>query len=133
MSDLPTKANSRSSYSIKCNVNRKIMSTVKSLELLIDSKEITNEFSVTGKLIECFKPRYRLRRVKNKGAILVIAWSFLVSPTYIYISHMGSVSYSSSIFVILQAIVGFTLPIAGWLADVRFGRYKVIRVSLWLM
>ena len=28
---------------------------------------------------------------------------------------------------------GFTLPIAGWLADVYLGRYKVIRCSIWIM
>ena len=53
-----------------------------SLEPLIDSRETTNELSVTEKLREiCFKPRYRLRRVKSKGAILVIVWSFLVTAT----------------------------------------------------
>ena len=29
--------------------------------------------------------------------------------------------------------LGFTLPFAGWLADIRFGRYKVIRWSMWIM
>ena len=28
---------------------------------------------------------------------------------------------------------GFTLPLAGWLADARVGRYKVIRCSIWIM
>ena len=29
--------------------------------------------------------------------------------------------------------IGATLPLAGWLADVYFGRYKVIRFSLCLL
>ena len=35
---------------------------------------------------------------------------------------------------ILQLIAGgLTLAIAGWLADVYFRRYKVIRFSMWIM
>ena len=29
--------------------------------------------------------------------------------------------------------VGLTLSIAGWIADVRFGRYKVMYFSMWIM
>ena len=29
--------------------------------------------------------------------------------------------------------LGFTLPFAGWLADIRFGRYKVIHWSMRIM
>jgi hypothetical protein len=29
--------------------------------------------------------------------------------------------------------LSLTLPFAGWLADIRFGRYKVIRWSMWIM
>ena len=32
-----------------------------------------------------------------------------------------------------MVVLGFTLPFAGWLADVRFGRYKVIHWSMWIM
>ena len=28
--------------------------------------------------------------------------------------------------------LGLTLPIAGWIADVRFGRYRVIYLSMWI-
>ena len=30
-------------------------------------------------------------------------------------------------------VLGLTLPFAGWLADIHFGRYKVIRWSMWIM
>ena len=63
----------------------------------------------------------------------MIVWSFLVSATYTYIGDLGSKTYNNTVFAILQAIVCFTLPVAGWVADVRFGRYKVINVSLWTM
>ena len=92
------------------------------------------EFTVREKLKECFKPRYRVRRVKNKGAILVLVWSFLVTSLYLYISHVASNMYNNDIvYIIIQTIVGLTMPIAGCLADVRFGRYKVISASIWTM
>ena len=31
------------------------------------------------------------------------------------------------------AALGLTLPFAGWLADIHFGRYKVICWSMWIM
>jgi dipeptide/tripeptide permease len=31
------------------------------------------------------------------------------------------------------AIVGVAMLIAGWLADTRIGRYKVVRSSIWIM
>ena len=42
-------------------------------------------------------------------------------------SHDG---YEAIVWV---AAFGLTQPIAGWLADVRIGRYKVIRCSVWIM
>ena len=33
----------------------------------------------------------------------------------------------------IQISVGFMIPLAGWLADIRFGRYKVIRFSMCTM
>ena len=92
------------------------------------------EFTVREKLKECFKPRYRVRRVKNKGAILVLVWSFLVVSLYFYLVYVASKMYSNNIvYIIIQTIVGLTMPIAGCLADIRFGRYKVISASIWTM
>ena len=81
----------------------------------------------------CSKPSYRMRKVKNKGAVLVITWSYLVISIYFYVRYTASREYNSLLYHILQAIAGFTLPLAGWLADVRFGRYKVLSCSLWTM
>ena len=41
--------------------------------------------------------------------------------------------YSRPLYTVMQVTMGMTLPLAGWLADVRFGRYKVIRCSMWIM
>ena len=76
------------------------------------------------------KLKYKPRMVKNKGAILVLVWNCLIMNilTLLYDDlHIGKSHWS--------IMVGFGLipPIAGWLADVRFGRYKVIKWSIWVM
>ena len=92
------------------------------------------EFTIREKLKECFKPRYRIRRVKNKGAILVLVWNYLLSSLYFYIGYTTSEIYSGWFYdIIIHTIIGVTMPIAGCLADVRFGRYKVISFSIWIM
>ena len=72
---------------------------------------------------------YKMRKLKNKGAIIVLVWNFFtVSVTRYLIAFLVP-------FVLEEATValGLTLPFAGWLADIRFGRYKVIRWSMWIM
>ena len=83
--------------------------------------------STKERLQLCCKPTYKLRRVKNKGAILVLVWNYLITSVF----HSLSL-YDVSGYVFLVAC-GLTLPIAGWLTDVRIGRYKVIRCSVWIM
>ena len=78
----------------------------------------------------CIQPSFTVRRVSNKGAILILILSYLVTGVYFYI--LDVVSKRSSTQVIL-VITGLTLPLAGWLADVHFGRYKVLSSSLWMM
>ena len=69
---------------------------------------------------------YQMRKIKNKGAITVLVWNFFVAsvPSYLTAFLMP--------FAFEEATValGLTLPLAGWLADIRFGRYKVIRWSM---
>ena len=108
------------------------------LEQVANSKEIQSPISsdsitVREKLRECFKPRYRLRSVKNKGAILVIVWSFLITSLYLNIFYFVSSAYSKPVYTALIIAFGLTIPFAGWLADVRFGRYKIISSSIWIM
>ena len=96
-----------------------------------------NTSSIANESIEqvrrCFKPRYRLRRVKNRGAILILIWSYCISSLYFYISYNALRVYSYLVFAMLQISVGLTIPLAGWLADIWFGRYKMIRLSIGTM
>jgi peptide/histidine transporter 3/4 len=70
---------------------------------------------------------YKIRTFKNKGATLLIVWNILVMNLLYYL--LTQTSLEGVHFIALL----FTLPIAGWLADVYLGRYKVIQWSMWIM
>ena len=99
-------------------------STSRSME---DILQLSNRPSVGDRLKMYCKPTYRIRKLKNKGAILILVWNFFVISVFYYLSifHLTWDMYSIA--------WGLTLPIAGWLADVYLGRYKVIRWSIWIM
>ena len=97
------------------------------LPLNEDATTITSSF-------HC-KLRYRARTVRSKGAVLVLAWSFL--PWYCSSSvdtFLRSVVDMPLGFEVLDGVTRAALClIAGWLTDVYFGRYKVIRASILLI
>ena len=74
-----------------------------------------------------YRPTYHIRKIKSKGAILVLVWNFLLVNLFYYLYVYSNHAKTNFIGWIL------TLPIAGWLADVYFGRYKVIHCSMWVM
>ena len=76
---------------------------------------------------------YRMRKLKTKGAILVLMWSFMVMGVFYYLLNSLLVSYHDLISTSIMTIIAVTLPVAGWLADVRFGRYRVMCYSIWTM
>ena len=93
----------------------------------------SDSITVREQVRECFKPRYRPRSIKNKGAILVIVWGFLITSLYSNLFYFVSSTYSKPVYTALIISFGLTIPFAGWLADVRFGRYKIISSSIWIM
>ena len=75
----------------------------------------------------CCKSLYQRRKLKNKGAIVVIIWNYLVTSLANYLANYAS-DYKP--YFIACSII---LPFAGWLADVYLGRYRVIRWSMWII
>ena len=73
------------------------------------------------------KLTYKIRTFKNKGAILLLIWNVLVINLLCYL--LTETLLEGIHFIALL----FTLPIAGWLADVYLGCYKVIQWSMWIM
>ncbi len=89
--------------------------------------------------------RYRKARVcvGSKAAVAVLFWSFAVSIAYILLLHKHTVaivvleSYSE-VFVLITisgyaALIQLIFPLAGYLADTKFGRYRTIHFSLWIL
>ena len=67
------------------------------------------------------------RGFRNKGALLVLVWNFSAFLIFVY-------PFSSTFNVQLGLLASMLLyPIVGWLADVYFGRYTVIKYSMWIM
>ena len=98
-------------------------STSRSME---DILQLSNRPSFGDRLKMCCRPTYRIRKLKNKGAMLLLVWNFLAVSVFYYPMSHPTLDMHNIIW-------GLTLPIAGWLADVYLGWYKVIRWSIWIM
>ena len=79
----------------------------------------------------CCKPSYRIRRLKHKGAVITLAWSYLITSVLFF--GLKTEGFTGLLTKLQIVVLCLTLPIAGWLADVYFGRYKVLRFSMWTM
>ena len=87
------------------------------------------------------KCKYRVRWFSSKRALLVLVWTLLVavgctSSLHIIVNstaHYASVplKWSLSITSVLSGVV--SAPLSGWLADAKFGNYKVFRVGAVLL
>ena len=100
----------------------------------------------------------RLRRIHSKGAIILLLWVFLVWTSVNFVGefadklrlqvigtkllnrHNIDVSLLGrelpihyAYYATIGAIWLLGTPFIGWLADIRFGRYKVMMASLWSM
>ena len=104
-------------------------STSESME---DILQLSNRsYSAGDRLKTCCRPSYRIRRLKNKGAILILVWNYLVLSVFYY--HTVYPIRFHFIKHLYSVIWGLSLPIAGCLADVYLGRYKIIRWSMMMM
>ena len=70
--------------------------------------------------------------MRSKGAVLVIVWSLLTWACSTIVN--ADVFFQSLAFKIINGLgIAVLYPFGGWLADVYFGRYKVMKVSIWIM
>ena len=90
------------------------------------------------------KCKYRVRWFSSKGAFLVLLWTLLtfsVSSGIVYflaeaIYIPSDLSIQLQWWVILIPILSLSLvsaPLSGWLADAKFGNYKVFRAGAVLL
>ena len=78
----------------------------------------------------CNVKRYQIRRVKNKGALLVLVISYLVTSI---IYFLATIAVHHPVYQVWLVPFTITTAIAGWLTDAFIGRYKVTRCSVWIM
>ena len=83
--------------------------------------------------------KYKLRYFYSKGAFLVLVWMMLFTPAINIFFHVLSNSWRIKAYhpysdqtLLLIPMIAF-VPIAGWLADVRYGNFKVFRFGVLLL
>ena len=87
------------------------------------------------------KCKYRVRWISSKRALLVLLWTLLVVvgciiPAQIIVirtGHSASVPLEWSLTTTLVLLVVVSAPLSGWLADAKFGNYKLFRVGAVLL
>ena len=77
----------------------------------------------------CCKPTYNLRMLKNKGAIIVLIHNYLAFSLFTYLLGQQPKDKLTPHYITWS----LTIPLLGWLADVRIGCHNLIRWSIWIM
>ena len=102
-------------------------------------------------LIHCVLLKYKTRVCKkygfqSKGVRLLLLWNFIVAfafeslmstdpDSYLLPAVFGAIrkyKFSGAIYA-ANAFILLFYPLAGYLADVKYGRYKTVTRSLWVM
>lgn len=88
----------------------------------------------------------QMRTIRSKGAILVLVITCMVNVSFngalgnilhkfirefLKVKEIGFVIAIGITFI--RSIPQLAYPFAGWVADVKFGRFKVLLATLWLM
>ena len=70
---------------------------------------------------------YKVRGFRNKAGLLTLLWSYcgFLFLFYVFYKKLATIKIA-----LVASLVVY--PITGWLADVRYGRYKVIQIGLWI-
>ena len=94
-----------------------------------------SQVTIHERLKICFKPKYRMRKITNKGAVLVVVWSLLVTavPYYVIDKPLTPESFCPVCFQLISIPLGLAFLFAGFLGDLYFKRYKVLFWSIVFM
>ena len=104
-----------------------------SVTLLKHVSLLSSDLTTKERLSIYCQPSFQLRRLKNKGAILILIWSYLCTSLLFFYKIKSENSLGVVQFYVQVVTLGLTLSFAGWIADVRFGRYRMIYWSMWIM
>ena len=104
-----------------------------SVTLLKHVSLLSSDLTTKERLSIYCQPSFQLRRLKNKGAILILIWSYLCTSLLFFYKIKSENSLGVVQFYVQVVTLGLTLSFARWIADVRFGRYRMIYWSMWIM
>jgi peptide/histidine transporter 3/4 len=76
---------------------------------------------------------YKPRRFRHKGALLTLLWNFLVLCLFVFILTSRKVYTFNYNFQIGFGVTAVIFPVAGWVADVYVGRYRMLKYSIFVM
>ena len=82
------------------------------------------------------KPSYRWRWFGNKGVAIVLLWSLGAFSAFSYLLKVRVSNPTNSnayIYLLIISVGSILFPAVGWLADVKIGRYRVVKSCLLLM
>ena len=79
------------------------------------------------------KCKYRVRWISSKRALLILLWTLLVVVGCIIPAQIIDFSTRHGASVPLFVLVVVSAPLSGWLADAKFGNYKVFIVGAVLL
>ena len=86
------------------------------------------------------KCKYRVRWISSKRALLVLLWTLLVvvgcilpTQSIVIRTRHGASVHLSLLLTVLFLLVAVSAPLSGWLADAKFGNYKVFIVGAVLL
>ena len=100
-----------------------------------DSLLASEETALLRDRSECFKPGCRVRRVRSKGAVLVLLWCVAVSIAMdaFILSVLPEFLEGSEGDTVVTVVGLVCCPLAGFLGDIYFGRHKLLHISVLLM
>lgn len=105
-----------------------------SLSSVADNQESSSVYEKTNFLNRLCKHPVQWRWFKQRGVALILYWIFVCFVITRFISQiLFKKENFKPQFVVIMLIFATFIPIAGWLADVYVGRYRVIKTSMILM
>ena len=96
---------------------------------LLQRRGTSNDNNITCQI------SYHPQRIRSKGAVFCLLVSLLLSfgnrATIYAISGVAIAVFTNYLIAYLVPLLMFFSPIAGWIADAKLGRYKIIKVGIW--
>ena len=81
----------------------------------------------------CCKLNVWSQPFNSRGAVIVLIWRFLIRSVFFFFNAgilIQNRSSGQALLIALLICIMFSYPLAGWLGEGHFGRYKVVSISL---